>query len=194
MEVIKSLDLKDGSVLEICHDSNPESPREWDNLGVMAVFHNRYDFGDKVEFTSNDFGSWDEMEAGIKKRYKPIAILPIYMYDHSGITINTTGYSCQFDSGQIGFIFTTQKKLDEMGLTINNDESWPEFVQRMEKYLVGEVETMDQYVSGEVYGFVIKDQYGNQTDSCWGFYGDDPKVNGILDHVDQDNIKNLDDL
>ena len=193
-EVVKSVDLKDGSVLEICQDSDPGSPREWDNLGIVAVFHGNYDFGDKVDFTSDQFNDWEEMEAHIRKTYKPIALLPIYMYDHSGITINTTGFSCQWDSGQIGFIYTTNKKLDELGTALGNDESWPDFVKRLEMYLVQEITTLDQYVTGDVYGFRIKDAKGEETDSCWGFYGDDHKTNGILDHVDKDQIVNLDDL
>ncbi len=32
-------------------------------------------------------------------------ILPVYLYDHSGITINTVPYSCRWDSGQIGWIY-----------------------------------------------------------------------------------------
>lgn len=187
-DVIKTVDLKDGSVLEIHRDSDPGSPREWDNFGIMPIFHGRYDFGDRVDFTSDEFNGWDEMEEYIRKEYKPLALLPVYMYDHSGITINTTGFSCGWDSGQVGFIFTTQKKLDEMGTTIKNDESWPEFVERLESYLVSEVKTMDQYLTGDVYGFIVKDQDGEHVDSCWGFFGDDFKENGILDHIDQDNI------
>jgi hypothetical protein len=194
MSAVKSLDLKDGSVLEIHHDSSPESPREWDNLGTMAVFHKRYSFGDEVDISGDDYNSWDEMEAAIKEKFKPAAILPIYMYDHSGVTINTTGFSCQWDSGQVGFIFTTQKQMDLLGVTIKNGQTWGEFVEDMENQLRGEVETMDQYISGEVYGFVVKDQDGEEQDSCWGFYGDDHKSNGILDHVGEDKIKDLGDL
>ena len=32
-------------------------------------------------------------------------ILPLYLYDHSGITMNTTGFSCPWDSGQVGWIY-----------------------------------------------------------------------------------------
>ena len=194
MEAVKSLDLKDGSVLEIHYDSNSESPREWDNLGIMAVFHSRYSFGDEVNFSTDDYASWEEMEAGIRKEHGALAVLPIYMYDHSGVTINTTGFSCGWDSGQIGFIYVTQQRMDELGVTIQNGETWPMFVERLEDGLRAEVETMDQYVSGEVYGFIVKDAEGEETDSCWGFYGDDYKNNGILDHVGEDEIKDLGDL
>jgi hypothetical protein len=189
MEAYKTLDLKDGGVLEIHYDQNGESPRSWDNLGTVAAFHKRYDIGDKVDFSSDDFNGWDEMKAYIKKKYKPIAILPIYMYSHSGITINTTGYSCPWDSGQIGFIYVTQKRIDAMGCTIDNGETWDMYVERMENYLRGEIETLDQYVRGDVYGYIVKDAEGEQEDSCWGFYGDDIQTNGMLDYVGEDRIK-----
>ena len=32
-------------------------------------------------------------------------MLPLYLYDHSGITMNTTGFSCPWDSGQVGWIY-----------------------------------------------------------------------------------------
>jgi hypothetical protein len=33
------------------------------------------------------------------------------------------------------------------------------------------VETWNQYLSGDVYGFIIEDGEGTDVDSCWGFYG-----------------------
>ena len=37
--------------------------------------------------------------------------------------------------------------------------------------LKDEVEVYDQYIRGDVYGFIIEDLQGNNVDSCWGFYG-----------------------
>jgi hypothetical protein len=36
--------------LEIAHDTDPESPREWDNLGTMVCWHNRYKLGDEHDY------------------------------------------------------------------------------------------------------------------------------------------------
>lgn len=192
-EVIEQLDLEDGNVLQVFYDTYPESPRAWDNLGIMAIFHNRYDFGDTVPFNAEAFESFSDMEYYINSTLKAIVCLPIYMYEHSGITINTTGFSCSWDSGQVGFIYTTQKKLDELAITMKDDETWTMFVDRLESYLLNEVETMDQYVRGDVYGFKIKNPEGDVVDSCSGFYGSDIKENGILDHIDSEPV-NLNDL
>ena len=34
-----------------------------------------------------------------------------------------------------------------------------------------EVETYDQFISGAVFGYVVKDASGEHIDSCFGFYG-----------------------
>jgi hypothetical protein len=47
MDAFKTFTFTDGRKLELHHDESPESPREWDNMGTMAFFHQRYDLGDK---------------------------------------------------------------------------------------------------------------------------------------------------
>ena len=193
-DIVEALDLKDGNVIEVYHDENPESPREWDNIGIMAAFHGRYSLTDKdVPFNAEMFEGWDEMEYYITGTLKSMVCLPLYMYDHSGITIATTPFSCNWDSGQIGYIYTTAKRLAEIGVNQKNDESWEDFLARIKTCLEGEVETFDQYVTGDVYGFQLKDSEDEEIGSCWGFYGDDVKTNGMLNHVESEPV-NMDDL
>jgi hypothetical protein len=42
---------------------------------------------------------------------KSDCILPVYLYDHSGLTINTTGFTCPWDSGQIGWIYASHEQV-----------------------------------------------------------------------------------
>jgi len=45
--------------------------------------------------------------------------------------------------------------------------------EKVSKILQGEVKVYGHYAAGEVYGYVVKDPDGEDTDmSCWGFYGD----------------------
>jgi len=45
-------------------------------------------------------------------------ILPLYLYDHSGITMSTGPFSCPWDSGQVGWIYAPKQKfIDETGYT-----------------------------------------------------------------------------
>ncbi len=183
---------KGNQILEIYSDSQPESPRSWDNMGTMLCFHRRYSLGDKQEtnfpIKTDMFSGWDEMEKFIVRNYDVAVILPLYMYDHSGITIKTTPFDCRWDSSRIGFIYATRKAIRESyGVKLVTKK----VRERAEKHLLGEVETYDQFVTGDVYGFKLKtvsvladgNEEGEEEHSCWGFYGSDWKNNGIFDHV-----------
>ena len=185
---------KGNKVLEIFQDENPESPRSWDNMGTMVCFHNRYRLGDVHGLRTDMFSGWEEMKQFIVRKYDAAVILPLYMYDHSGITIKTTPFDCRWDSGQIGFIYATRKAIRESyGVKLVTKK----VKERVEQHLLVEVETYDQYVTGDVYGFKLKtvsvladgneegeEEGEEENDSCWGFYGTDWKNNGIFDHVE----------
>ena len=87
-------------------------------------------------------------------------VLPLYLYDHSGITMNTTGFSCRWDSGKVGYIYAAKDSLEDPSV-------------ELEKVLISEVEVYDQYLTGDVWGYVIEDESGCELDSCWGHYGYD---------------------
>lgn len=92
-------------------------------------------------------------------------ILPLYLMDHSGLAISTKPFSCPWDSGQVGWIYMT---LDEAR------ENWPDDpdpIESAERRLRAEVEEYNAYLSGDVWGYTITDEDGNEIDSCWGFYG-----------------------
>jgi len=176
---MKTLTNSIGNKLTIFVDESPENPRSWDNIGTMICFHSRYSLGDKHDIKSSDFSSWDEMKKSLSKKYA--IILPLYLYDHSGITMNTTGFSCGWDSMQVGFIVVDRERvLKEYGGKKLTKKS----IELVTKYLIGEVQTYDQYISGDVYGFKVEDKEGEEIDSCYGFYGSDFETNGISDHVE----------
>ena len=168
-----------GYEINIYYDEMPESPREWDNLGTMVCFHGRYNLGDEHDYNSDDYSSWDEIENAICKDNDIAVILPLYLYDHSGITMNTTGFSCGWDSGQVGFIFITKEKVRS---EYSVKRISKKLKVRIESYLVNEVETYDNFISGQVYGYQIEDKFGNDIEdgSCWGFFGYDHEKSGLL--------------
>jgi len=179
--------LKDGRVIQLIQDEDAMNPRtEWDNLGTMVCFHKRYTLGDeKHGYNDDDYSGWDELKAAIIRAENVAVILPIYMYDHSGITIRTTPFSCRWDSGQIGFIFISKAKVRK---EYSKKRISKQLRDKITTYLIGEVETYDQYLTGDTYGFKT---YANaeafeaeqEEDSCWGFFGHNILENGILDHV-----------
>ncbi len=168
---IQSIQHKNNTI-NIVYDESPECPREWDTLGTMICFHKRYTLGDKHNFKSGDYNSWEEMEKVIAKQFNAV-VLPIYLYDHSGITINTTGFNCKWDSGQIGFIAISKEK-------VRTEFGWKNITKSRKKQLIksleSEVETYDSYLRGEVFGFEVKDNNGEIIDSCYGFYSQEGAI------------------
>ena len=166
-----------GLNVEIHADPYAESPREWDNLSTMAFFHTRYSLGDTDHgYRSEDFEGWDAMKARIMKDHKPAAIVPVYMFDHSGISISAdTERFRAFDAhgwdwGQIGWAFVSREKtLSEYGgknLTAKK-------IEKALQVLLGEIDTYNQFLQGDVYGYEISDPNDNdlELDAVWGFYG-----------------------
>ena len=161
MTEIKSKTFPNGYKVVVSYDSDPQSPREWDNIGTVVI-HNRsrYAFADETA-NMHELLSLESDKNNIA--------LPIYLYDHSGITINTTGFSCPWDSGQVGVIYCTKADaIREFG----NKLCTAKVREKALEYLRGEIEELDQYIRGEVYGYQVFDSSGEEVHACWGFYGD----------------------
>jgi hypothetical protein len=78
------------------------------NLGRMFCFHRNYSLGDTHSLLASDYQNWQDMAVKLIKEYNAAVIIPLYLYDHSGITIATHPFSCQWDSGQVGYILATK--------------------------------------------------------------------------------------
>lgn len=176
--------------LEIIQEMDPENPREWDNLGTMVCSHRRYNLGDEQAKNIDQYSSWDEwLQGEVYDFYggeDNVIFLPLYLYDHGGITMNTTGFSCSWDSGQVGWIYVTKEKLRQVFSYDEeiHDEDYDILKREVEVYdiLKREVEVYDMYLKGSVYGFDLSEVHGceccgnveyESIDSLWGFYGDD---------------------
>lgn len=154
--------IRNGLKVKIHYDMDPESPREWDNVGKMICSHGRYTLGDE-QFDPEEYDGWADFEKHLVRDRKAVVVLPLGLYDHSGITMYVGENHDRWDGGQVGFIYCTQEDIDR---------EWDGDKEKAEKYLRGEVETYDQYLRGDVYGFIITNpNNGDDIDSCWGFYG-----------------------
>ena len=164
-----------GFTIELHQDPDPENPRtEWDNATEMICFHRRYNLGDRDHgFIQGNYNGWDELEEELRK--DAAAILPVYMYDHSGLTINTRGFSCPWDSGQIGYIRITCETAKR---------EWPDAPkEELEEYCRQDIRAYDQYLRGDVYGYIVKEG-DEERDSCWGYYGEEYALENARSWVD----------
>ncbi len=167
-------------VITIEQDTNTESPREWDNIGTMVCFHKGYNLGDTHNYKSENYASWKELKAALVKD-GAILIIPLFLYDHSGISMRIGSFQgllpqghADFDSGQVGYIYTTKKDiLTNLPASFGKKRLTKRMRQQAQEWLESEVKTYDQYISGDVYSYTIKSrpEIEYEGDSCGGFYG-----------------------
>lgn len=162
--------------LKIVGDNDAENPYSaWDQLTDLVTWHRRTDFtmGEKYDSPEEVIEAYERGEI--------VYFAPLFAYEHGGITVrlgsmNPRWPDQQWDCGLLGMVYVTKKKAKD---------NWPKLANRTlwlacERTAKGEVETLDDYLTGEVYGFVIEDGEENHLDSCWGFYGDYEK-SGVLE-------------
>ena len=159
----------------LIQENDPQDPREDENLGTMVCFHKRYTLGDKTDLTSEQFDGWKALEKYLIEEKNAVVVLPLYMYDHSGISIATFrhGQHASWDCGQIGFIYATKEDIKRIGIKKS----------QVEKSLIHEVEYYNKYVQGDCY-CLVKETYNAKKeyidhDTLGGFFGYSEAVDAL---------------
>lgn len=208
-----------GYRVEILPDDSDQNPREWDNVGTMVTWHNRYSLGDVqprqdfenwlIDFTVENCvlsnSVWDKYNDDAltiddcwRLLDKQFIFLPLYLYDHSGISISTHSFvgraqHAEWDSGQVGWIYVSKERaVEEWGKKLYTKK----VEEKAIRYLRGEVETYDDYLTGNVYGYKVSEIDEQNPDdkdsdelleSCWGYFpehdGKYPDYKGCLDEA-----------
>ena len=215
-------------------DCEHANPREGDNPVILACYHPNYSLGDsdhelprdgleEIECTRCDgYGYFRNLrnEPDCKRcegtgRVTPtlhewakaqgaLAIAPLFLYDHSGITIRAgrtvlvaedeltredaasrgrfMGDDAGWDTSMVGFAIITNEVWEPcMGDTPVTEEKANEVID-------SEVSVYASYLEGAVYGYVVADDTIFE-ESCWGYVGypDDSGVkdeaNAVAKHV-----------
>lgn len=100
-------------------------------------------------------------------------MLPLYLYDHSGLSMSVREFSDRWDSGQVGMIYAPGEKVRE---------EFGDDIEAAKQALKGEVDTFDQHLRGDVYGVNLEifvnvgtieepEWESEDIDSCWGYFG-----------------------
>ena len=192
--------------LKVEYDDIPINPRtDYDNFGKMICWHSRYDLGDKHDFSEPseflkqlidaDNDSLDDLSINELKELadKNNIIMPLYLYDHSGITISCSHsypYNDRWDAGQVGWIYASYDDIQREFGGINS-----ETLDKARQILTGETNAYDDYLRGDCYGYTIE-KNGVEVESCWGYLGDlremvsemksgvDKEYQHLFDHID----------
>ena len=181
--------------------------KEFDHIGTMVCWHKRYELGDEQpKETNSDWlqSFTEELPGGDSVAYwynraqdednpaysekmmdkaigrtlaDHVIMLPLYLYDHSGITISTGPFSCPWDSGRVGWIYTTKEKVRKYW---GVKRVGKRVLRQVWDTLQGEVNEYDHYLTGAVYCFRLEDVDGEEIDGCGGFYED---VQSVVEYV-----------
>jgi hypothetical protein len=171
-----------GLTIKLYLDEDPESPREWDNLGTMAAWYQDYD-----DLGDTNHGGWDNDKQGFIDHINGpecLVKLPLYLLDHRGLWIRTGRFvedSQGWDTSHVGFIYvdkaTVRKKYSCKRITA-------EIKEQVAKILEQEVATYNQFLTWDIYGYVVEDEDGRHLDSCWGLYGYDYAIEQAKEAAD----------
>jgi len=173
--------LRDGRTLRTYIDEDLGSPRDPDQnevFGKLILFMrgNSSGLGDKHEY--------EDIEAFLEANPEKDGICKkVFGYIHSGTVLRIAEenpFHDPWDSGFAGFFYVSKA---EMRKTYGRKNVTARIVKRTESEMKYCIDTYNQWLAGENYGFRVFDASGEEIDSCWGFYGSDPEENAIFENA-----------
>lgn len=199
-ETIRYVDDGETKYVRFLYDDMPTDPREFEQDTNMICFHPHYKLGDENDFR-DDEDFWKSLLEKFALEYKleeeedistnqirelvlpHIEILPLWIYDHSGISIScgtrSYPYNDPWDSGQVGYIYIEKTKI--FSIYPNATEgNWRSLADQL---MISEVKVYDQYLTGDCWGYEIFDEDLEEIDGCYGFFGNDFYQNGMSDYL-----------
>ena len=158
---------------------------------MVNIVSSRFRHGPKTEERAID----EAMQKVISEKY---LMLPLYLYDHSGLAMSTESFSgtaphAERDSGQVGWIYVSK---EDALKEFDADKMTGAIRQKADALMRSEVAAYDSYLRGECYGFELY-KNGELSDSCWGFMGNFSDVlkdmaeylpdecKGMVDHLEE---------
>jgi len=121
--------------------------------GEIVKQHKRLDYSYCLDDYANDDApvSYDKVLEIVEKWVdKNLFVLPIYVYEHGGITMSTGGFSCSWDSGQAGYIYSDKKR----ALALAGNKKMSKAVEaRIYKAMKHHVAYCASLCEGSVYGY-----------------------------------------
>jgi len=142
--------------------------------------------GDIDDMIDNTLVSYRHSGGTVARNHIPdaVVVLPLFLYEHSGITMSCSPFSCIWDSGQVGVIYIPIKTVEEQ-CGKNPDKPEQTLEERAVEILESEVDTYDHYLTGQVFCYFIEESKvytaedgdtlieWNVVDSCGGFFDED---------------------
>ena len=180
-KVVESIEYK-GYIINVKEDEFSQNPNEWaDENWFLVGFHRdftveREGFGVDVcraLVSKDEYKAADEsIKERVRKIKKQYHFFGLEAYIHSGVVLALSHEGNfpdrKWDVSQLGCVFIakaeakTRKKAKQSAASL--------------------IESWNDYLGGNVYGYEIESKDGEQIDSCWDFYGD-YRDNGMLNEA-----------
>lgn len=149
---------EDGWKIEIHYDEEGKDFEDLipDDIHVQT-WHRRRIIGERID-RPNSVEEYNDLIASIKAEHPGALIMPLFAYEHGGITFSLQEYSDLFDSGQVGIVWASGEEIEDKDAA-----------------LAAFVEEMSACFEGAVYGWTVVDPEGEIKDSCWQYVGRSPE-------------------
>ena len=116
--------------------------------------------------TLSDLHSWQDKEAVARIGEKIGYCFNLYKYEHGLVQYNVSGFSCPWDSGQVGYLVIPYSALPK-------DLSGIDELKAAEKLAKSVCEEITDWCNGNYVCFEVLDENGELLDCCGGFSGGD---------------------
>lgn len=166
-----------GVKIKVFSDDTAESPETWGNDDV-CFWNNRELWVENKNVNLDIFRSYidpkeyPDYKEEAKELKKKFHVFGVDAYIHSGISLSLhgEGMRCSFDtSNYIGCVLVEKKEART--------------VKKAEVIARGIVACWNDYLGGNVYGYMLEDELmSGDFGGCWGFYGD-YRTSGLLDEA-----------
>lgn len=150
-----------GYSINIDTDDDCDSPDTWGNEDCFVVYDHRQFFVNRKGFDPREI--FEQTQRTKRMFYDGCHVFTLNAYIHSGVALSLA---------QDQYPFTDRWDVSTTGYVIVKKEKGSFTRKQARRLAQGLVETWNEYLSGDVYGFTIESPTGEQLDSCWGYYGD----------------------
>lgn len=178
-------------ILKIIREEDPINPRSHNsNLFTMYCEHRKYSLGDDVGAARFDATCWQEVKSIIEEQYNPAIILPLSLYDHSGLAMQIGEFS-DWDISMVGYIYISARDAKNY---LNVSELEQVHLDELTRIAEEEVTEYSLYLEGEIYRMEVIETTTCECcgvtkeeviDSIGGFYGDSPLSNGMVHYLNK---------
>lgn len=168
---------KDKWELKIQQDEYTDNPRGWETLGKICVSNRCKYTDDESGFANSDELEWCDRQAdlGTLER-KGYIVLPLSVYDHSGVKIYIGNKCDKWDSGQIGWYIASKEDIRKW---YNVKRITKKILDKVVECMEYEVKTYNAYINGDVYEFTLYHD-DEEVDSLGGFYNNTNEYKGFI--------------